>query len=106
MALEWKNEHTDRLCDAILSMKDREEVYRFLADIATISEIKALAQRLQVAFMLIDGASYPQIVDDTAASTATISRVKKIVDYGEDGYKTVKSRLCGDKILPPEKKSR
>ena len=64
-----------------------------MEDVATIAEIKALAQRLQVAFMLMDGASYPQIAERTGASTATISRVKKTVDYGADGYQIIRSRI-------------
>ena len=93
MPLEWKDHLTDQFCDALLTLKTSEEAYCFLADVATIAEIKALAQRLQVAFMLMDGASYPQIAERTGASTATISRVKKTVDYGADGYQIIRSRI-------------
>ncbi|MBP9627107.1 MAG: helix-turn-helix domain-containing protein [Synergistaceae bacterium] len=93
MPLEWKDHLTDQLCDALLTLKTSEEAYCFLEDVATIAEIKALAQRLQVAFMLMDGASYPQIAERTGASTATISRVKKTVDYGADGYQIIRSRI-------------
>ena len=93
MQLEWKDHLTDQFCDALLTRKNSEEAYSFLEDVATIAEIKALAQRLQVAFMLMDGASYPQIAERTGASTATISRVKKTVDYGADGYEIIRSRI-------------
>ncbi len=93
MPLEWKDHLTDQFCDALLTLKNSEEAYSFLEDVATIAEIKALAQRLQVAFMLMDGASYPQIAERTGASTATISRVKKTVDYGADGYEIIRSRI-------------
>ena len=93
MPLEWKDHLTDQLCDALLTLKTSEEAYCFLEDVATIAEIIALAQRLQVAFMLMDGASYPQIAERTGASTATISRVKKTVDYGADGYQIIRSRI-------------
>lgn len=93
MSNQWKDEFTDQLCDAIVSITDRDEAYRFLEDAATFAEIKALAQRLQVAKLLMDGMSYPQIVQSTGASTATISRVKKFVEYGNDGYKEVLNKL-------------
>lgn len=90
---KWKDELTDQLCDAIVAINDRDEAYRFIEDVATFSEIKALAQRLQVANLLLNGMSYPQIVQFTGASTATISRVKKFVEYGADGYKEVLEKL-------------
>lgn len=89
MALQWKDEYTDQLCDCFVAIESREDAYRFLEDVATFSEIRAFAQRLQVANLLLKGMSYPQIVQATGASTATISRVKKFVEYGSDGYKDV-----------------
>lgn len=94
MGTQWKDEFTDQLCDCIVAITDREEAYRFLEDVATFSEIRALAQRIQVANLLIKGFSYPQIVQTTGASTATISRVKKFVEYGADGYKDVLKKIC------------
>lgn len=88
-----KDELTDQLCEAVLLLKDREECYQFFEDICTISEIKALAQRLEVARMLRDGHTYDDIVDRTGASTATISRVKRCLNYGADGYKSILERL-------------
>ncbi|MCD8234305.1 MAG: YerC/YecD family TrpR-related protein [Cloacibacillus porcorum] len=93
MSNQWKDEFTDQLCDSIVAITDRDEAYRFLEDVATFSEIKAFSQRLQVASLLIKGFSYPQIVQATGASTATISRVKKFVEYGADGYRDVLSKL-------------
>lgn len=93
MSNQWKDEFTDQLCDSIVAITDRDEAYRFLEDVATFSEIKAFSQRLQVANLLLKGFSYPQIVQATGASTATISRVKKCLNYGSDGYKLVLERL-------------
>lgn len=88
-----RGEQLDQLFDAMLSLKDREECYQFFDDLATMSEIQSLAQRLQVAKMLIDGSTYNAIENDTKASTATISRVRRCINYGSDGYKLVVDRL-------------
>lgn len=84
---------TDQLFQAILSLKDQEQCYKFFEDICTISELKAMAQRLEVARMLDEGCIYETIVEKTGASTATISRVKRCLVYGADGYKTVLADL-------------
>jgi TrpR-related protein YerC/YecD len=84
---------TDKLFEAILTLETVEECYRFFEDLATISEIKALAQRLEVAKMLNAGLTYEDIVAATGASTATISRVKKCLHYGADGYRVVLERI-------------
>lgn len=88
-----KEPQVDRLFAAILSLQTVDECYRFFEDIATIGEIKALAQRLEVARMLDAGMTYEDIVAATGASTATISRVKKCLHYGADGYRLVLSRV-------------
>jgi TrpR-related protein YerC/YecD len=93
MADKWKDRLSDQLCRALLALEDMEEVYRFLEDVATIGEIRAFAQRLEVARLLSEGFTYPQIAQQTGASTATISRVKKFLEYGADGYKMVLERL-------------
>lgn len=93
MSAQWKDELSDRLCKAVLSLKTEEEVYNFLEDVATIGEIRAFSQRLEVARLLLGGRTYPQITSSTGASTATISRVKRCVDYGSDGFKTVFERI-------------
>lgn len=89
MSDKIRDELTDQLFTAILSLKDKEQCYRFFEDICTISELKALAQRLEVARMLDEGCIYETIVEKTGASTATISRVKRCLVYGADGYNSV-----------------
>ncbi|MDR3230285.1 MAG: DNA-binding transcriptional regulator [Synergistaceae bacterium] len=93
MAEKWKDALTDKLCEAFLVLKTSEEMYAFLEDVATIGEVKALAQRLEVAKLLSESRTYPQIAQQTGASTATISRVKKFLDYGANGYKIVLERI-------------
>ena len=88
-----KGEMTDRLFEAIMMLENLEECYNFFEDICTISEIKALAQRLEVAKMLREGRTYTEICENTGASTATISRVNRALLYGADGYKTILERL-------------
>jgi TrpR-related protein YerC/YecD len=88
-----KDELTDRLFEAILLLKNIDECYSFFEDICTISEIKALAQRLEVAKMLREKKTYTEICEKTGASTATISRVNRCLLYGADGYKMILDRL-------------
>ncbi len=92
----WHNQSTDELCEALLSLKNKEECYAFLEDVCTIKEFLDIAQRLSVAKMLDNGESYSAISSQTGASTATISRVSKCYEYGAGGYKTVISR-CKEK---------
>ena len=93
-----KDAHTDLLCQAVLALQTEEECYQFFEDICTISELKALAQRLKVARMLKHRHTYDEIVATTGASTATISRVKRCLYYGADGYKTILARLDGEAV--------
>ncbi|MFA7621293.1 MAG: YerC/YecD family TrpR-related protein [Aminobacteriaceae bacterium] len=93
MTEKWKDKLTDQLCRAFMSLDTLEEAYSFLEDVATIGEIRALAQRLEVARLLSEAYTYPQIAQQTGASTATISRVKKFLEYGADGYKIILERL-------------
>lgn len=88
-----RGEQLDQLFDAILSLKDREECYQFFDDLATMNEIQALAQRLSVAKMLDEGETYQEIANQSKASTATISRVKRCLQYGSGGYRIVLDRL-------------
>ena len=76
-----------------------EECYNFFEDLCTVQELKALSQRLQVASMLSDGKVYSDIVAKTGASTATISRVNRSLNYGCDGYKVIFERLKADGVL-------
>lgn len=92
-----KREDIDQLFDAVLTLEDREDCYRFFEDICTINEIHAIAQRLQVAKLLSEKKTYNEIESTTKASTATISRINKCLMYGADGYKRVLERLDGSK---------
>lgn len=82
-----------QLFRAILSLKTIDECYQFFDDLCTVGEIKAFAQRLEVARMLREGYTYNQIEIETGASTATISRVKRCLHYGMNGYELVLDRL-------------
>ncbi len=86
-------EHTDKLFEAILTLENIEECYRFFEDICTIKEIRSLSQRLEVAQLLQQNKSYINISKETGASTATISRVNKCFTYGTGGYKAALERL-------------
>ena len=88
-----ESEHVDALCDALVNVQTREEAYRLLDDLCTISEVQAMAQRLAVAKLLRGGATYQDIGNETGASTATISRVNRYVSYGADGYRLILDRL-------------
>ena len=87
-----KNPQTDRLAHAFLNLKDEEEYYRLFEDLFTIREIQDLSQRLEVARMLSQGATYTEIVQQTGMSTATIGRVNRALNYGADGYRRVLAR--------------
>lgn len=89
MSDKIRSKQVDQLFKAILSLNDKEECYRFFEDVCTISELQAMAQRLEVAKMLDAGCIYEDIVAKTGASTATISRVKRCLIYGADGYNLV-----------------
>jgi len=88
-----KDSHLDRFFAAVLSLRDLEECYQFFEDVCTVGELKAMAQRLAVAGMLRENFTYGDIARRTGASTATISRVKKCLNYGADGYRLVLARL-------------
>ena len=85
MSKKIRTEAVDYLFDAILSLQDKEECYTFFEDICTINELLSLSQRFEVAKMLI--------AEKTGASTATISRVNRSLNYGNDGYDMVFRRL-------------
>ena len=88
-----KDEATDLLFKAILSLKNEEECYSFFEDLCTVPELKAMSQRIVVAKMLTDKNVYSDIVTKTGASTATISRVNRSLIYGCDGYEMVFNRI-------------
>ncbi len=83
----------DQLFEAVLTLKTVEECYVFFDDLCTVNEIQSLSQRLEVARMLGKGSTYNQIEAETGASTATISRVKRCLNYGNDGYALALGRL-------------
>ena len=88
-----KTEAVDHLFDAILTLKDPEECYKFFEDVCTINELLSLSQRFEVAKMLREKRTYLEISEKTGASTATISRVNRSLQYGEDGYSVAFRRL-------------
>ena len=88
-----RNETTDARFDAILSLETREECYAFFEDLCTVKEIKAMSQRFEVAKLLIQKKTYSEIEESTGASTATISRINRTLQFGADGYTAVLERL-------------
>ncbi len=88
-----KTEAVDYLFDAILCLKTKEECYSFFADLCTVNELLSLSQRFEVAAMLKERKTYLGIAEKTGASTATISRVNRSLNYGNDGYELVLSRM-------------
>lgn len=93
MNSKLKDKSMDDLFNSILCLENLDECYNFFEDLCTVQELKALSQRLQVAKMLSDKHVYSKIVNETGASTATISRVKRSLDYGCDGYQIVFDRM-------------
>ena len=88
-----QNEQTDLLMKALLSLRSTEEAYRFCEDVLTVQELKSITQRLEVAVMLKHKVTYQEIAKQTGASTATISRVNRALQYGADGYALVLSQM-------------
>ena len=88
-----KSKELDLFFEAILKLENIEECYMFFEDVATITEVKALAQRLHVAKLLKGKKTYSEIAEITGASTATISRVNRCLNYGSDGYNLILDRL-------------
>lgn len=89
-----KDVSLDQLFQAVLALENIDECYKFFEDICTVAELKSMAQRLEVAKMLRENRTYGEIASRTGASTATISRVKRCLNYGADGYKLVLHRLA------------
>ncbi len=88
-----KSEAVDALFDAIMCLKTRDECYSFFEDLCTINELLSLSQRFEVAAMLKQHKTYLEITEKTGASTATISRVNRALNYGNDGYEMVLGRM-------------
>ncbi len=93
MSKNIRTKAVDHLFDAILSLENREECYTFFEDVCTVNELLSLSQRLEVAKMLREKKTYLDIAEKTGASTATISRVNRSLNYGKDGYDMVFERL-------------
>ena len=91
-----KREHNPALYEAILSLQTTEECLKFFEDLCTMSELSAMEQRYQVARALHDGKIYNEILAETGASSATISRVNRSLQYGAGGYDLVFGRLEGE----------
>ena len=94
MSKKIRTEAVDHLFEAILCLKDKEECYTFFEDVCTINEILSHSQRYEVARMLREQKTYLDIAEKTGASTATISRVNRSLNYGNDGYDMVFERLA------------
>ena len=93
MNKKLKTEAVDHLFQAILTLKDVNECYTFFEDVCTVNELLSLSQRFEVAKMLREQKTYLDIAEKTGASTATISRVNRSLNYGNDGYDMVFSRM-------------
>ena len=93
MSKKIRTEAVNALFDAVLTLKDREECYKFFEDVCTVNELLSLSQRFEVASMLKDHKTYLEIAEKTGASTATISRVNRSLNYGNDGYELVFNRM-------------
>ena len=93
MGKKVKTESLDLLFEAILCLKDKEECYTFFEDICTVNELLSITQRFEVAKMLREQKTYLEIAEKTGASTATISRVYRSLNYGNDGYDMVFERM-------------
>lgn len=89
----WKEPNCELLVQAILSLQNEDDVYRLLDDLCTITEIQAMSQRIHVAKLLAEDTTYNKVAKETGASTATISRVKRCLNYGANGYRRVLNNL-------------
>ena len=93
MNKKLKNDSVDQLFNAILCLKTKEECYTSFEDLCTVNELLSLSQRFEVAAMLKSHKTYLEIAEKTGASTATISRVNRSLNYGNDGYNMIFERL-------------
>lgn len=93
MNKKLKTDAVNQLFDAILTLEKRKECYAFFEDLCTVNELLSLSQRFEVASMLKQQKTYLEIAEKTGASTATISRVNRSLNYGSDGYELVFNRM-------------
>ena len=96
----YQSEQTDLLMRALLALETTEEAQRFLEDVLTVQELRSITQRLEVAVLLRQKVTYQVIAHQTGASTATISRVNRALQYGADGYRLVLDRLQNQSDTP------
>ncbi|HIY59920.1 MAG TPA: TrpR YerC/YecD [Candidatus Eisenbergiella pullistercoris] len=97
-----RTEAVDSLFEAILNLRTKEECYLFFEDLCTVNELLSLSQRFEVAAMLREHKTYLDIAEKTGASTATISRVNRSLNYGNDGYELIFERLSEKKDASEE----
>lgn len=93
MSKKLRTKAVDDLFEAVLSLENKEECYKFFEDVCTVNELLSLSQRFEVARMLRTQKTYLDIAEETGASTATISRVNRSLNYGNDGYDMVFARM-------------
>ena len=93
MSKKLRTEAVDHLFEAILHLENKEECYKFFEDVCTVNELLSFSQRFEVARMLRTQKTYLDIAEQTGASTATISRVNRSLNYGNDGYDMVLARM-------------
>jgi TrpR-related protein YerC/YecD len=93
MGKKIRTDEMDFLLEGILRLENKEEAYRFFEDLCTVNELVSLCQRFSVAKMLREEKTYLDIAGETGASTATISRVNRALNYGNDGYDMILQRL-------------
>lgn len=93
MGKSVRTQAVSELFEAVLTLENEEECFDFFEDVCTVNELLSLAQRFEVAKMLKEGHTYMEVAERTGASTATISRVNRSLNYGKDGYEMVFSRM-------------
>ena len=92
-----RTDAVEELLEAILTLENKEECFKFFEDIRTVNEVTSIAQRFAVARMLKENKTYLEVAKETGASTATISRVNRSLNYGNDSYDMVLNRMSKDK---------
>ena len=97
MSRKFQNENIDFLFKAVLALENEDECYDFFEDLFTVQELRTISQRLVVAKMLSENCVYTDIVNATGASTATISRVNRSLQYGSNGYDRIFERIRENK---------
>ncbi|MCM1181005.1 MAG: YerC/YecD family TrpR-related protein [Clostridium sp.] len=93
MGKSVRTQAVSELFEAVLTLENEEECFDFFEDVCTVNELLSLAQRFEVAKMLKEGHTYMEVAEQTGASTATISRVNRSLNYGKDGYEMVFGRM-------------